>query len=271
MGRKGGNKLIEVANLPKHLPQALFEALSDYDWQQNLTGFSSSQVFRLAKAGGENLYLKTAPRVDSELAEEKQRLEWLKGKLSAPEVRLFVQTDERDYLLISEIEGAGAHEDLWKEDVPRAIELLAKGVYLIHSLPVADCPFDETLEAKIERARRRMELGLVDESDFDDERRGRTAEDLFRELIATKPASEDLVFTHGDYCLPNVLFKDWQISGFVDWGRAGVADRYQDIALLTRSIKYNFGEKWEKRVFEIYDIEPDWKKIHFYRMLDEFF
>ncbi|HEX9927981.1 MAG TPA: APH(3') family aminoglycoside O-phosphotransferase [Pyrinomonadaceae bacterium] len=260
-----------IETLQQTLPQILSEMLSGYAWQQNFTGFSSSQVFHLKSSSGENLYLKTAPCVDSELAEEKQRLEWLKGKLSVPEVRLFVQTDERDYLLISEIEGAGAHEDLWKEDVPRAIELLSKGVRMIHSLPVADCPFDETLEAKIERARRRIELGLVDESDFDDERQGRTAEDLFRELIATKPASEDLVFTHGDYCLPNVLFKDWQISGFVDWGRAGVADRYQDIALLTRSVCYNFGEKWTPFVFEALEIEPDWERIDFYKLLDEFF
>jgi len=262
---------METAFLQNSLPQTLSETLSGYVWQQNLTGFSSSQVFHLKSPGGENLYLKTAHRVDSELAEEKQRLEWLTRKLSVPEVRLFVQTDERDYLLISEIEGAGAHEDLWKEDVRRAIELLAKGVRMIHSLPVTDCPFDEALEAKIEQARRRMELGLVDESDFDDERQGRTAEDLFRELIATKPASEDLVFTHGDYCLPNVLFKDWQISGFVDWGRAGVADRYQDIALLARSVCYNFGEKWTPFVFEALEIEPDWERIDFYKLLDEFF
>ncbi|HEX8397539.1 MAG TPA: APH(3') family aminoglycoside O-phosphotransferase [Pyrinomonadaceae bacterium] len=260
-----------MENLPKHLPQALFEALSDYDWQQNLTGFSSSQVFRLTKAGGENLYLKIDSHGGSELADEKLRLEWLKGKLPVPEVRFFVQMDERDYLLITEIEGEGAHEDLWKEDVRRTIELLANGVRMIHSLPVADCPFDETLEAKIERARWRMELGLVDESDFDDERQGRTAEELFRELIATRPTSEDLVFTHGDYCLPNVLFKDWQISGFVDWGRAGVADRYQDIALLARSVCYNFGEKWTPFVFEALKIEPDWERIEFYKLLDEFF
>lgn len=262
---------MEMAFLQNSLPQILSEMLSDYAWQQNLTGFSSSQVFYLKSAGRENLYLKTALRIDSELVEEKQRLEWLVGKLSVPEVRLFVQDDERDYLLISEIEGVVANEDLWKENIPLAIELLAKGARMIHSLPISDCPFDETLETKIERARRRMELGLVDESDFDDERRGRKAEDLFRELIATKPASEDLVFTHGDYCLPNVLFKDWQISGFVDWGSAGVADRYQDIALLTRSVSYNFGEKWTPFLFEALEIEPDWERIEFYKLLDEFF
>lgn len=255
----------------QNLPNQLIQTISGYIWQQNFIGLSTAQIFHLKKAGGESLYLKTAPRFDSELEREKQRLEWLAGKLPVPEVRLFVQDDARDYLLISEIEGAGAYEDLWKENVPRAIELLAAGVKLIHGLPIAHCPFDDTLEVKIERARRRIELGLVDETDFDDERLGRTAEDLFRELIVTKPASEDLVFTHGDCCLPNVVFKDWQIGGFIDWGRAGVADRYQDIALLARSVWYNFGAEWTPYLFECLEIEPDWEKIDFYKLLDEFF
>jgi aminoglycoside phosphotransferase len=254
------------------LPPMLAETIRGYESQQNLIGLSTAQVFRLKKASGENLYLKTAQRTDSELKAEKEKLEWLAGKLAGvPEVRLFVRDESRDYLLISEIEGAGAHEDLWKQNVPKAIKLLATGLKTIHGLPTKDCPFDETLESKIEAARRRMALGMVDASDFDDKRRGRTSEDLFQELIANKPASEELVFTHGDYCLPNVIFKDWEIGGFVDWSRAGVADCYQDIALLERSVRYNFGEEWMPRLFECLEIEPNQGKIDFYKLLDEFF
>jgi aminoglycoside phosphotransferase len=148
---------------------------------------------------------------------------------------------------------------------------LVNGLKKIHELPIENCPFDTQLDYKIKIARERMIKGLVDEEDFDEERQGRTAEDLFQELIATKPPDEDLVFTHGDYCLPNVIIENGKLNGFVDWSGAGVADRYQDIALLTRSVWYNFGEEWAENVFEIYDIEPDWKKIEFYKILDEFF
>jgi aminoglycoside phosphotransferase len=116
-----------------------------------------------------------------------------------------------------------------------------------------------------------LKNGLVDEDDFDEIRRGRTAADLFQELIAAKPAAEDLVFTHGDYCLPNIILENRKLSGFVDWGNAGVADRFQDLALLTRSVIDNFGAEYEKTVFDVYGIAPDRKKIHFYRLLDEFF
>ncbi|CAF1629466.1 unnamed protein product [Adineta ricciae] len=65
----------------------------------------------------------------------------------------------------------------------------------------------------------------------------------FKELISHAP-DEDLVFTHGDYCLPNIIFDDNECRaiGFVDLGCAGIADRYHDIALGLWSIQYNLGD-----------------------------
>ena len=49
------------------------------------------------------------------------------------------------------------------------------------------------------------------------------------------PDEEDLVFTHGDYCLPNVMFQDGKLSGYIDLGYAGVGDRYLDFVAVTRN------------------------------------
>ncbi len=76
---------------------------------------------------------------------------------------------------------------------------------------------------------------------------------------------------HGDYCLPNIVLQDWRLIGFVDWGRAGVADRYQDIALTVRSVGSNFGSEWVDVLFEACGVEPDYAKVRFYMLLDEFF
>ena len=261
-----------IENLQKSLPPNLAQAVSGYAWQQNTVGFSSAQIFRLETKNKNSLYLKIDSRhFKNSLSLEKRKLNWLKNRLPVPEVLLFAEDEMNEYLLLSEIFGVDASNDSLKTDLPRLVGELTDGLKMIHKLPIADCPFDARLEYKIELARERMINGLVDEKDFDEERQGRTAEDLFQELIATAPTAEDLVFTHGDYCTPNVILDKGKLSGFVDWSSAGIADKYQDIALLTRSVRYNFGKELEESVFEIYGIEPDWEKILFYLLLDEFF
>lgn len=254
-----------------NVPASLAEAISGYRRRRNFAGMATWRVFRLEKENSDTLYLKIAARPHSELYNEKLRLEWLGGKLPVPKVRLFERDDKRDYLLISEIEGFSSSDDCYKAEPEKVIKQLADGLKMIHALPICDCPFDATLDRKIELARFRMERNLVDEIDFDDERQGRDAADLFGEILATKPETEDLVFTHGDFCLPNNILKKGRLSGFIDWGAAGIADRYQDIALLSRSVAHNLGEQWQPFLFENLGIEPDLEKIKFYQLLDEFF
>lgn len=256
----------------KSLPADLAQIVFDYQWQEIHVGFSAAQIFRLAAENKKSLYLKVLKRsFGNLLLPEKQKLDWLKNKLPVPKVLFFAQDQTTDYLLLSEIEGADASRNSFEENKRGVIELLAAGLKTIHSLSPADCPFDARLDYKIQLARKMMENNLVDESDFNDERRGRTARDLFRELVESVPEGADPVFTHGDYCLPNIILKNGKLSGFVDWGSAGVADKYQDIALLARSVEYNFGAKWKNVLFEILEIEPDEQKLHFYTLLDEFF
>ncbi len=263
---------MNAETLRKSLPAKLAQTVAGYAWREIYAGCSAARVFRLEAENEKSLYLKIAARTSgNSLAAEKSKLDWLQNRFSVPEVVLFAADENTDYLLISEISGVDASDDSVSGNPAQAIEESVKGLKIIHNLPIENCPFDWRLDYKIELAKERMLKGLVDESDFDDERAGRCAEDLFQELLATKPSEEDLVFTHGDYCLPNIILENGKLSGIVDWGNAGVADRYQDLALLTRSVSYNFGKEWEERVFEIYGIEPDWKKIHFYRLLDEFF
>ena len=254
------------------LPPRFCASVSGFTFRQIHTGFSPSKVFRLEAKNKNSLYLKTSPRLPGfSLRQEKLKLEWLENRLSVPQVLEFAETEPADYLLLSEISGIPASDDSLKNDASNVIEQLANGLKTIHNLSIADCSFDARIDSAIEIARQRVLKGLVEQEDFDEERQGRTAADIFQELIAAKPSVEDLVFTHGDYCLPNVIFQNGKLSGFVDWGNAGIADRYRDLALLSRSVSHNFGKEWEEKAFPIYGIKPDWKKIHFYKLLDEFF
>jgi len=176
-------------------------------------------------------------------------------------------------LLLSEIAGVMAYDERFTQDIPAVVCLLAEGLRRIHQIDITNCPFDQRLAHKIALAQQRTQAGLVDEADFDGKRRGESADELLRVLIESQPQEEDVVFTHGDYCLPNILIDPAQmhLNGFIDWGRAGVADRYHDLALAARSLTYNFGPGWEPLLWEKYGLPYlDHAKIEFYQLLDEF-
>lgn len=256
-----------------NLPVDLAQRLTGYHCHQITWGKSAAVVYRLTQQYAPTLYLKSAPNHPiTDLYGEKQRLEWLADLLPVPQVYYYSQEQERTYLLLSEIPGINASDRVYQNEIPQLVKLLAQGLSLIHRLPIKDCPFDHTLDAEIARASYRTKQGLVDESDFDDERLGRSAKELFTELLADRPASIDLAFTHGDYCLPNVIIHEGHLSGFVDLGAAGVGDRYRDLALAARSLAWNFGQECVPLLFQEYGInQPDLEKLEYYELLDQFF
>lgn len=81
---------------------------------------------------------------------------------------------------------------------------------------------------------------------------------------------EDKVLSHGDYCFNNYFAENNQVSGYIDMGRGGVGDRYQDIALCVRELM-NYEKKYTELLFSHLNIEPDYEKIRYYILLDELF
>lgn len=241
--------------------------------ERNTIGLSGSAVYR---AKDLNAFLKVAGKNSNVNLEcEKQVLEWLNGKFPVPKALYFEPDADNDYLLMSEIAGSNLADWSKNHKIQNyLIADLAVNLKRLHNISIVNCPFQQNLAVKIQKARGNVERGLVDESDFEVENSGKTAETLFLELIRLKPDDEGLVFTHGDFCLPNIIVSNDAISGFVDWERGGIADCYRDIALLFRSLDFNTGgaEQFEEIFCRAYGIEAlNNDKIKFYTLLDEFF
>ncbi|MBB2972210.1 APH(3')-II family aminoglycoside O-phosphotransferase [Mesorhizobium sp. RMAD-H1] len=256
------------------LPQAVLDRLEGYRSRKDDLGCSSAHVLLLEHEAKPGLVLKIEPAGPvSERPGEAARLEWLRGQgLPCPEVIDFEIRPERSLLLMTRLAGADLASSVGRLAPERIVEILADSLKSMHAIDPAACPFDHRIDIRIEDARARVEAGEVDEEDFDDERAGRTAESVFEELLRLKPASEELVVTHGDACLPNFMAGTGAFTGFIDCGRLGLADRHQDLALATWSIRYNLGEDWVEPFLEAYGGPAvDEKKIAYYRLLDEFF
>jgi aminoglycoside 3'-phosphotransferase-2 len=257
----------ELTALRQVLPQ-----IRGYEPEKVTMGRSTSTVYRLVSPEMPTLFLKTAAEVDAaELIAEYDRLRWLAGRVPVPRVAGFAVDANPAYLLTEGLPGINA-ADVPARLRPQVTMKFAVELRKLHSIDPGQCPFDRTLEQVLPAARARAMAGRVDEADFDVERLGYTPTELLGPLYQRRPEFEDIVVTHGDACLPNAIFDDGSFRGFVDCGRCGRADRYQDLALAARSINSNFGGNFAAEFFGAYGIDSvDAEKVSYYQLVDEFF
>ena len=210
-------------------------------------------------------------------------MKWLDGKIPAPKVLEYEEENGKSYLLMSKIDGSMSCDTFYLEHPQMLLKALADGLKMLWQVDVSECPVVRDLDVILKEARFQVENNLVDVENVDPDTFGEkgfeSPKHLLEWLENNRPSFEP-VFSHGDYCLPNVFLKGGQISGFVDLGRAGKGDKWNDIALCYRSLKHNFsgmygGKRYEDFnpdiLFEFLGIEPDWEKIRYYLLLDELF
>lgn len=236
-----------------------------------LVGRLHSTIARLALPDQGVAYLKEGEGTAIEDIEaEAERLEWLQGRLQVPTVHRLPSSAGCTRVLLEALPGRPAHHARLPES--RRIELLAEALQAVHAVPIADCPFRNTLERELAGAERRLRGGSLDIESFVAATKGITPAQALEQLHANKSLIKETVFTHGDYCLPNVMIAKNRLSGVIDWGIAGVADPHRDFMAISESIAFNLGNKWVDRFFDFYGAgPPDQDRIRYYTLLDRFF
>lgn len=257
------------------LPTSLSDQVIGYEWRRNSIGESGGKVFHLrCKENAPDFYLKHGEaEIADDITDEMVRLRWLAKYVPVPAVVHFTRTEKEAWLLMTAIPGDSGYQTLQTDRQRRiaVVDAIAKFLRQIHSIPTSACPFTSELTYRLTRARARIDAQQVDEGDFDDERQGWTAEQVWEAMQAQLPLVPDPVVTHGDFSLDNLLIRDGEVLGCIDVGRVGIADRYQDLAVCYNSLG-EFGELIQERFLEQYgvgDIDPN--KLQFYLMLDELF
>lgn len=257
------------------VPASLPAELAGYAWGRNLIGESGGAVYRLhGKADGPDLYLKHGKDdVADDIGNEMLKLRWLGARVPAPAVVHFTRTADEAWLLMTALPGKTAYQLLEAHPEQRhaVVDALASFLRRIHAIPVDACPFTSEHAYRLRLARARIDAGLVDADDFDEERAGWTAEGVWGAMQALLPLAPDPVVTHGDYSLDNVLLRDGEVVGCIDVGRVGIADRYQDLAIAWNCLG-EFGNALQERFLKQYGVaEVDRAKLQFHLMLDELF
>jgi len=103
-----------------------------------------STVYRINTPHG-NYFLKIA----SNLAAEREKLDWLNGRLPVPKVIGFANIEDKDALLMSAIEGKNLAElkKGWSAD--KVVDSLAEVLLRFHATDAKDCPFGDHSPNKI--------------------------------------------------------------------------------------------------------------------------
>jgi aminoglycoside 3'-phosphotransferase-2 len=236
-------------------------------------GESGDLVFRID--GAPPLYAKIADparRIScAEIAREAAALRWLEGRAAAARLIWSGEVAGRPAMLTEAIPGVALHALAPDEAEQGAIAAL-RALARLHALPIASCPFDERLEVKLAKARRRVELGEVAIDRLEPENAVAAPAAILADLLARRPASEDLVVTHGDASWPNFILRPDGEVAIVDLGRFGVADRRQDLALFVRSAKRNFPDlEIEALLSRHYPVAASPGELAYYRQLDELY
>jgi aminoglycoside 3'-phosphotransferase-1 len=249
--------------------------LVGYRWARDNVGESGGAVYRLhGKPGAPDLFLKHgAGTVADDVLDEGVRLRWMARHISVPAVVHLVSTPSEAWLLTTALPGRTAYQLLEARPHNRAAVVDALVVFLrrLHAIPVRECPFNSDRAYRLSRARERIDAGLVEEDDFDQVREGWSAEQLWAAMHRLLPFAPDPVVTHGDFSLDNLLICGGEVIGCIDVGRAGIADRYQDLAILWNCLG-EFDAALQERLFTQYGIvEVDRRKLEFHLMLDELF
>lgn len=259
------------------MPASLSAAVAAYRWARDSIGESGAAVYRLqGRNGAPDLYLKHGMDVAAaDIADEAARLRWLAQYCPVPAVVQFARVTDPDqaWLLTAALPGKTASELLEANPAlgPAVVDALAAFLRRLHALPMSECPFDAGSAVRLAQARQRIDAGLVDADDFDAGRQGWTAQHVWAALQDCQPITPDLVVTHGDFSLENIVMHEGAVAGCLDVGRAGVADRYQDLAIVWRALG-ELDAGLQQRFVEQYGLlDIDQGKLQFHLLLDELF
>ena len=114
--------------------------------------------------------------------------------------------------------------------------LFAEALRQLRAVPAADCPF-QAARPRLRELEYLLANDLCDRNyDLEPWPDLSTPEDLLERLRATLP-SEDPVFSHGDLGDSNVFVDAREQLHFIDMGRAGLADRWMDVAFIHRNLR----------------------------------
>lgn len=235
-------------------PNTIQTHLSGYTTTgENHRTSSQSQIYHYQKPNAPDLFLKiNTEDTDAPLILEKEAMAWLHNKLSVPRVIAYSESGDTAYLLTERILGIPSYTEPHRQNPETTVQILAQGLRDIHEISITNCPLPKyTADTLLDEAKHNVQSGQITAQSLQERGDLRSPQQALDQVIALHPQQENLTFTHGDYCLPNILIHNNQ-PNFIDWGSSGIGNPHRDLTSAQYSIRRNFGEEWIAPFFDFY-------------------
>ena len=241
----------DLAQLPEEAAR-LLEGAALYDRSCS----PEARVVFVEKDGG--LYMKTAAA--GTLQTEAAMTAYYHALGLSAEVLLYCTEGGKDFLITRGLPGEDCTDGVYLSEAKRLCDTTATLLRALHETPCAACPVDriasytDNVRRGLDGSRYEPELftPMWEFSSFAE------AEAAAREGLSELKSE---VLIHGDYCLPNIILRDWRLSGYIDLGNGGLGDRHIDLLWGVWTLNFNLKTTaWTERFLDAYGrdrIEPE--------------
>lgn len=245
-------------NFNYELCEEISNFIKDAKLEEISIGCSDSQVFKIEKE--DKVYFFKIAKLGL-LTSEYNALNWLNGKLLVPKIILYTVNNEIEYLITEKIPGEMVCSDNIVNDYKIGLKVIAEAFNNIYDVDIKNCPFNVSLDYKLNLVKSNVEKGLINYDELSDNTKSK-----FKNRF-----EEELCFSHGDTSLPNIFCDNGKFSGFIDVGECGIADKWFDLAICQKSIKRNYGVNAINEFYNELNIIPDYDKINYYLLMMELY
>ncbi len=217
-----------------HLPKEVLDIIKDADVYDSSCS-QEAKVYYIDKEGG--MFLKIAPA--GSLKDEAEMTSYYYSLGLSAEVLFYLTILDHDYMISRRIPGEDCTYDLYMDDPKRLCDTTAGLLRELHEKSIGIQPPKDCIKYMIDAVNcvtddrcfePELFKGLWEFKSFDEAKR--VAFDGINTLKRD-------VLIHGDYCLPNIILKDWKLSGYIDLGNAGIGDRHMDILWGIWTLNFN--------------------------------
>jgi kanamycin kinase/aminoglycoside 3'-phosphotransferase-3 len=256
------------------------KVIVDKEYSENTYGKTDSKLYIF-----DDMVLKIQKQIN-EARNECFIAQKISSKLPVPKIIEYKEENDFSYTLMSKINGKMLCDDEILKNPKLLINLLIEGLKMLWSVDINDCNIDNVsnIKQRLKTARYNVENNLVDVNNVIPDTFGpngfETPNALLVWLENNIPDIEP-VFSHGDYCMENIFTINNKISGFIDLGKSGIADRWQDLAICIRELDGVFSNEYLKNfdysnyssdmLLKELGIKRNDEKLKYYMLLDELF